>query len=276
MKQRLRRLVGDEVYSFSARIYGGSLELVRAARWRHSALNRRSREALKKMRDRYAGRRCFVIGNGPSLKKLDLTKLKDEITIGSNGLFLIFKEMDFVPTFYTIEDRLVAADRFREAHAIAGAVKVYPRDLQRILGDSPDTVWLNFRRAYFNFPKFSEDLPKVCYWGGTVTHMNLQLAFWLGCSEIYMIGFDHNYIVPGDASVQGAIITSQSDDPNHFHPDYFGKGYRWHDPQVERMERSYIVARTHFERAGRKVFNATAGGHLEVFPRRDYRELFQF
>ena len=30
-----------------------------------------------------------------------------------------------------------------------------------------------------------------------------------------------------------------SDDPNHFHPDYFGKGFRWHDPQVNKMIEAY-------------------------------------
>ncbi len=48
----------------------------------------------------------------------------------------------------------------------------------------------------------------------------------MGFSEVYMIGFDHNYIIPKDAEITNndVSILSTSDDPNRFHPDYFGKG----------------------------------------------------
>ncbi len=54
----------------------------------------------------------------------------------------------------------------------------------------------------------------------------MQLAYYLGASEVILIGFDHNYIVPESAEVEGMAITSTEDDPNHFDPSYFGKGYR--------------------------------------------------
>lgn len=37
-----------------------------------------------KYKDIHKGERCFIIGNGPSLKKLDLSLLKDEYTITVN------------------------------------------------------------------------------------------------------------------------------------------------------------------------------------------------
>src|SRR3546814_5770462 len=42
--------------------------------------------------------------------------------------------------------------------------------------------------------------------------------------------------------------------------DLFGKGYRWHDPMVWRMEVAYRKAREVFEANGRVVKNATVGG----------------
>ena len=67
---------------------------------------------LRDLRRQYAGKgRCFIIGNGPSLNRTDLTKLRDEVTFGVNGLFLKFEEMGFTPTFYVVEDHLVAEDR---------------------------------------------------------------------------------------------------------------------------------------------------------------------
>ena len=111
--------------------------------------------------------------------------------------------------------------------------------------------------------------------GGTVTYLCLQLAYYMGFSDVYMIGFDHSYKIPKDAKVEGVNITSASDDPNHFHPDYFGKGYRWHDPQVERMGQAYHKARHYYEAAGRRIRNATIEGHLEVFERVNYDSLFE-
>ncbi len=56
------------------------------------------------MRNRYLGKRCFILGNGPSLKKMNLDCLKDEITIGSNGIYRFFKEMGFATNFLLFED----------------------------------------------------------------------------------------------------------------------------------------------------------------------------
>lgn len=266
----IRSLIGESLYGSLAAVR----EQVRGYVFLRGDLGRKSQTGLRALQGRYTGRRCFVIGNGPSLKRLDLTKLRNEVTIGSNGLFLIFKEMGFVPTIYTIEDRLVANERCHEADAISGTTKIYPVDFRGVLADGPDTLWLNFRRAYRPFPRFSERLDETVYWGGTVSFLNLQIAFWLGCPQIYLIGFDHSYTIPDSADVTGKVITSREDDPNHFHPDYFGRGYRWHDPNVARMEDSYRLAQQHFLASGKKVMNATTGGKLEVFPRCSYDDLF--
>jgi hypothetical protein len=132
---------------------------------------------------------------------------------------------------------------------------------------------INFIREYKPFPKFSNDFSEKVFWGGTVSFLNLQFAFYLGCNPIYLIGFDHNYTVTEKS--ENFVITSEKDDINHIHPNYFGKGYRWHDPNVERMERSYLEAKKFFHQHNVKIFNATIGGKLEVFERCEYDKIFQ-
>src|SRR5712692_1717642 len=39
-------------------------------------------------RDRHRGQRCFVIGNGPSLKDQDLSPLANEITLVTNSFYV--------------------------------------------------------------------------------------------------------------------------------------------------------------------------------------------
>lgn len=232
------------------------------------------------LRNHHAGKRVFILGNGPSLNKCDLTLLKNEITFGVNNITLNYDKMGFHPTYYVVEDVLLAEDRAQQINEYHGAeIKFFGNYLRYCIQDAPDIIWLNVRmdyRNYKNFPHFSRNVARVVWVGGTVSYICMQLAFYMGFDEVYLVGFDHTYQIPADAVVQHDTkeIISMSDDPNHFDPGYFGKGYRWHDPQVERMEAAYRRAREFFEANQRKIFNATIGGRLEVFPRVNYRELF--
>ncbi|MHC0441180.1 6-hydroxymethylpterin diphosphokinase MptE-like protein [Flavobacterium sp. 3-210] len=236
----------------------------------------KNEEKLKNFKDKHKGKRCFIIGNGPSLNKLDLTLLKNEITFGVNGIYLNKEKMGFLPTYYVIEDYLIAEDRASEINRLRVETKFVPTYLDYTLNKDENTVNFN---AYLNYtdkifePNFSDDCLKKVGVGGSVTFMCLQLAYYMGFDEVYMIGFDHNY-PKVDVANSSSIIVTQDKDDNHFVPNYYTKGERWHDPNVERMEKGFSVANQSFINNGRKVFNATYGGHLEVFERKDYSEIF--
>jgi glycosyltransferase involved in cell wall biosynthesis len=236
------------------------------------------RMTLEMLANKYAGRRAFIIGNGPSLNKLDMTKLKGEITFGVNSIFYNFDKMGFKPTFYVVEDKLVAEDRAKEINELDGMTKIFGQYTKKYkLQDRDDVIWANVivdYEKYPDFPHFSENAAACLWVGGTVSYLCMQLAYYMGLSEVYLVGFDHNYVIPADANMDGTIITSASDDPNHFHPEYFGKGKRWHDPCLERMELAYHRAKQVYEQNGRKIYNATVGGKLDIFPRVDYNRLF--
>lgn len=233
---------------------------------------------LIRFKDVHAGKRAFIIGNGPSLNKCDMRLLKNEFTFGVNAIFLNYEKMGFYPTYYVVEDVFVAEDRAQEINQFKGSQKFFGHYLDYCIQDQPDVIWLNVRmnyRDYPNYPHFSQNAARMIWVGGTVSYICLQLAYFMGFSEVYLIGFDHSYKIPSDVTMEGTNILSKSDDPNHFHPDYFGKGYRWHDPNVERMEKALCRARVEYQNAGRKIFNATVRGNLEVFERVDYGSLFK-
>ena len=48
-----------------------------------------NRKRLKQIENIYEGKRCFIMGNGPSLLKNNLSLLNNEITIASNAQYLI-------------------------------------------------------------------------------------------------------------------------------------------------------------------------------------------
>ena len=43
---------------------------------------------LKSLKDSHKGKRCFIIANGPSINSMDLSVLKNELTIGMNRIYL--------------------------------------------------------------------------------------------------------------------------------------------------------------------------------------------
>jgi hypothetical protein len=230
---------------------------------------------LQSFKNKHKGERCFIIGNGPSLNELDLTLLKHETTFGVNGIYLNEEKMGFLPTYYVIEDYLIAEDRASEINELKGLIKFVPTFLDYTLKKDCNTINFN---AYMNYsdkifkPLFSDNCLRRIGVGGSVTFMCLQLAFYMGFDEVYLIGFDHNYVKLEKSNI--LIMVTEENDQNHFTPNYYSKGEKWHDPNVDRMEKGFTVARNHFSKHNRKVFNATYQGHLEVFERIDYTSIF--
>lgn len=240
------------------------------------------KKKLQKLKNKFKGERCFIIGNGPSLNKCDLSLLKNEYTFGVNGIFYKTKEMGFKPTFYMVEDGHVVDDNQDQINEYDPDFKFFPSLYKEKIKASDNTYFftadLGFYRGdhpSFCKPRFSDDFSELAYCGQSVTYLNLQLAFYLGFKEVYLIGMDFSYSIPGSAIIDGASIESTEDDVNHFHPDYFGKGKKWHDPKVDRVGLNYEFAKLKFEEDDRWIFNATVGGMLEIFERVDYSSLFK-
>tara|TARA_R110001592_G_scaffold56881_4_gene173089 strand:- start:5370 stop:6188 length:819 start_codon:yes stop_codon:yes gene_type:complete len=240
---------------------------------------------LNQFKDRFRGQRCFIVGNGPSLNKMDLGKLDGENSFAVNGIFYKTEECGFRPKFYVVEDRHVVLDNVDEIKAYSpseGGAKFFSSRYRSLLGARDDTFYLNFNRGfydpespYYEMPRFSPDASHNVYCGQSVTIVNLQIAYWMGFSEVYLIGMDFNYDIPDSVKVDGNVLESTEDDVNHFHPDYFGAGKKWHDPKLHNVMKSYQLCKLMYELDGRAVYNATAGGKLEIFDRYDYDKLFE-
>lgn len=246
-------------------------------------------QRLAGLRGSYSGKRCFVIGNGPSLNKTRLDLLKNEFTFCSNKFYLKVPELEWTPSFYTCLDWRVTpddADNLQEAFDRFGqTIKFLPNRFKHLFKPDKNTFW------YFSIPagrylseKFEIDATKGVRGGGTVSTAMIQLAAFLGFSEIYLIGTDVSYQVPASVIQEGKdkfntgvkinLTSTKDDDPNHFCSNYFGAGARWHDPNVPEMIRGfrncYLAANMH----GVKLINATVGGNLNCIPRVSFDSLF--
>lgn len=218
----------------------------------------------------YQGEAIWLLGNGPSLNDVDLSFLKDEVTIGTNGIFLASEDFGFNVTHYVVEDFLVAEDRASAIQNLKQSQIWVGNYLDYCLSPLPQAIWLNvspFLPRLRKVPKFSCDASRILYSGGTVSYLCMQLAYFFGAQRVNLLGFDHSYEEPSSGDRFGSILTSHESDNNHFRSDYFGPGFRWHRPRVERMERAYSKAREVYERSGRCIVNRGVGGNLEVFNR---------
>jgi hypothetical protein len=236
---------------------------------------------LSKFYNAYLGKRCFIIGNGPSLNKHDLSLLDGEYTFAVNGIFYKSEETGFMPYFYVVEDSSVMKENIEKIKAYKPRYKFFPTIYKSLHPKDDTTVFFRMNRGFYEksspnyaVPRFSTDATRLLYCGQSVTFINLQLAYFMGFSEVYLIGMDFNYVIPQSHERKGDVLLSDTDDENHFHPDYFGKGKTWKDPKLDRVKSNYKMAKLAFESTGRKIYNASVGGKLEVFDRVDYSSLF--
>ena len=239
------------------------------------------KKELKELKGKFKDERCFILGNGPSLNKIDLGKLKNEYSFAVNGIFYKTDECGYRPTFYVVEDKAVIADNIEKINSYEAPYKFFPTHYKNVINKKANTLFFRMNAGYyrkespnFKIPRFSTDASERLYCGQSVTMINLQLAHYLGFNEVYLLGMDFSYSIPESAVVNGLEILSTEDDENHFHPEYFGKGKTWHDPQLDQVLASYKMMKLAYESSGRKIYNATVGGKLELFERVDFDDLF--
>jgi hypothetical protein len=244
--------------------------LVRAGEWPQATFHPWRRESiahLQALKDTHKGERCFILGNGPSLKNTDLGKLRNEYTIGMNRIYLAFPDMGFQTSYYLSVNDLVVEQCAADIQTLKMPRFVSWRARHWLKSEEN----LSFLHTTYTGPKFATDAGGRLWEGATVTYVAMQLAFHIGFQTVVLIGVDHNFTTKG---APNTTVVSQGDDPNHFDPGYFGKGFRWQLPDLDTSEKAYSMAKAAYEQAGRKIIDATVGGKLRVFPRVDYNDLF--
>ena len=226
-----------------------------------SSMSMHSRRRLRSFKGIHRGR-CFIIGNGPSLRNSDLRRLMElgETTFACNSLIKLFGEIPFQPTYYFAQDNKIILDNKEEIASYKGTrfVKAHYAKRYHIKG-------VTYYNMLFkqNPIGFSNDIHKVVYSGQTVTYSMIQFAAYMGFKEIYLIGVDCNY------SSGNTVITQES----YFDPRLFNSSRNYAAPEVDTNLLAYARAREVCDRQGVKIYNATRGGKLEIFERANLDEI---
>lgn len=230
---------------------------------------------LRKLRELHIGKRCFIIGNGPSLSASDLTQIHDSgyISFAFNRIFYIFKDTSWRPTYYISQDEKMLAGCVNEVNAIKVKQKFIPIEMEWYYDIHLKNITpFHIVTSKDVYPDFSKDVSKYIANSATVVYTAIQFAVYMGIREIYLLGVDHHFHISQNAN--GEIVVDSTA------KDYFMEAYnkdkeQLYIPNPDKSTYTYIVARQYADAHGVKIYNATRGGKLEVFERVDFDSLFQ-
>ncbi len=221
-----------------------------------------SKSKLRKLRDSQLGKKAVILCNGPSLLKVDFSKLEDVFTFGLNKINLLFDKTDFRPSAIAAVNALVLEQNKDFYNQTDIPLFLDTRASTHIGVRNRENV--AFLHSGYNMHGFARDCSMSITQGFTVTYVALQLAFHYGFEEVAVVGCDHSFADKGPAN---KTVVSDEKDVNHFDPNYFAGGVKWQLPDLFESEVSYQRALNMYEVFGRRLINCTEGGKLEIFPR---------
>ncbi|PQJ82910.1 hypothetical protein BTO16_00200 [Polaribacter glomeratus] len=227
---------------------------------------------LETYKNKYQGQTCFLVANGPSLKKMDLKFLKDEISFGLNRIYLAYEDMKFTNDYLVSINGLVLSQFNEEISNIK--IPKFLNWENRGLFDKSDTSNHFIYKSFFG-NSFGKDMSKSLNPAATVTYAALQIIYYMGFSQVVIIGMDHNFQTKKKNRPNETEVRDEEEDKNHFHPNYFPKGSKWETPDLISSEYFYGIAREMFEKDNRKIIDCTKGGKCTVFIKDDIQNYIQ-
>jgi hypothetical protein len=221
---------------------------------------------LKSFKNIHLGKRCFIVATGPSLTMEDLVLINDEITFGMNSVCKIFDKTSWRPTYYGIQDCFVyrqlekdilnyykQSDNVFIADRIAKQFKT-PGDFHKFPLNC--AYHENEMELDHYFADFSDDSYAIVYDGYSITYSLIQIAVYMGFTEIYLIGVDCNYKKGEKNHFAESGFIDKNEEKNH-----------------DKMTTGYIVAKDYADSHNIKIVNCTRGGMLEVFERKNLEDV---
>lgn len=142
----------------------------------------------------------YILSNGPSLQNENLSKLKGkENIITLNASPLMEEKYGFHSSYYCLTDprfleveqkRKIALNKLKDKQCYSFCRE----NLEEILSfEGVKPLYLKS----LGRDGFSKNLIKGFYFGATTSMLAIQLAYWLGLKEVYILGLDLDYLTRG-------------------------------------------------------------------------------
>lgn len=245
----------------------------------HGLFHNNNSLRLARLKDSHKGERCFLIGNGPSLTGKDLNLLKDEYTFGTNMVYKIFDQTEWRPSFHCVSDTIYASKLGTElSEMVKSPLFTTERTYRRMRKKPIDTTYVHTIQT--ELYKVRGNIQSYCMIKATVLSLAAEMAFHMGFSEIYLLGVD---------------CTNPHDKGGHFTDNYATKEVAETDINriktrmnaktlttkqigdhiIDRSMEVYSLLNRYASKHGIRIFNATRGGNLEIFPRVNLEDVLE-
>jgi len=227
-------------------------------------------------RDLHRGRRAFVIGNGPSLARQDLSLLQGELLFTMNAFDRHPLCRLFLPVYHFLADPEYndgspqhEAELERIAKGVGDStlfIPVWPpcsAQLRRMIVSGqahPISLWGSLANGPLTEVDMCRSLPNVM----NVAQLALMVAVYMGCDPIYLTGVDSDWAASHDLD-------------RHFYDERtLDESWDWDYERILEMTltvfRGYRFLADFCRGRNIRVYNCTDGGLLDVFPRKSLED----
>lgn len=237
-----------------------------------------------KYKNIHADKRCFIIGNGSSLKKQNLSPLSKEITFVMNAFWkhpIISSKWQ--PTYYCFADPLYFDGSVAWLDFFTKLKKKIKKSIFFVPAFAKEIIIkqniLPIRKTnYVSFDSSITDKKELELAGyipsvESTSQLALTAAIYMGCNPIYLLGLDHDWLAH-----RGCDKHFYSEEVIKNHPKVESElskySYKSILESCLRLWNRYEYLKDIASARGIKIFNATDEGFLDVFERKKYEEIF--
>lgn len=245
----------------------------------HGLFHNNNSLRLERMKGIHKGKRCFLIGNGPSLTGSDLDLLQDEYTFGTNMVYKIFDSTKWRPSFHCVSDTIYASKLGLElSQKVKAPLFTTERTYRRMKLKPVNTTYVHTLQS--ERYRVRGNIQAYCMVKATVLSLAAEIAFHMGFSEIYLIGVDctNPHTKGGHFTENYTTKEVAETDINRIKTRMKTKSLTTEQIGEHIIDRSmevYSLLHEYAAKHGVKIYNATRGGNLEIFPRVQLEEVLE-
>lgn len=218
----------------------------------------------KKFHNLYQGEDIYILANGPSLNKIPIEFLQDKKLI-------VMNHFEFHPL--ALSENIVAhcigepynSDTWEDPHLMLSGVrskyKVFRMDALNFFKNKKNSFDIHYYLPTASKNQIKYDMSKAALHYQSTSQMAILLAIYMGFKNIYLAGFDHDWLVNRNVSPHYYEENDSADVAD------LGK-WRYIDIINASLNlfNKYYDLRDIAEKCGINIINISEGSYLDVFP----------
>ncbi len=257
-------------------------------------------EKNRGLKNIHKGKRCFIIGTGPSINNQDLAKLKNEYTFAVNTFWNYPRYKEISPKYYVLTDSDLFPNKQGRGELwqteilkktpviescsdtklflhITGKTFIEENGLFR----NNEIYYLAFNGHFRDNLNFNIDLDKVIPNTKNVMVASIIAAVYMGFEEIYLLGCEHSFLAQPAQDYYRKFkefYKTEYDDNDQGQKIKYAMdimSYESHIHHIQVLFKNYRLLREKLaqEKPTVKIYNATPNSFLDVFPFVKYEDI---